>query len=202
MNASRKSFEGPGSLVVISGPSGSGKTTICRALARRDDVELSVSATTRVMRKGEVDGQDYYFLSADDFDAKVREGAFLEHASYNGNRYGTLASVVQEQAGRVSVVILEIEVQGTQQLLEAGVSATYIFVMPPSLGELERRLVARETEDEATIQRRLEIARDEMDMAHLYDHVVINEELESTVQQVGGLLGLLDARRPTGGADA
>lgn len=188
----RTRMAGAGRLVVISGPSGSGKTTICRALAARDDVELSVSATTRAKRKGEVDGEDYFFLSDEDFDARIARGDFLEHASYNKNRYGTLASVVEGQLSRVPVVILEIEVQGTQQLLEAGVTATYIFVMPPSLDELERRLVARETEDEATIRGRLDIARDEMDMMHLYDHVVINEELDAAVRQVRGYLDLVE----------
>ncbi|MCA8972160.1 MAG: guanylate kinase [Planctomycetes bacterium] len=179
-----------GRLVVISGPSGSGKTTICRALAERDDVRLSVSATTRKRRKGEVDGIDYWFLTPDDFEARVRRGEFLEHAAYNDNRYGTLRSVVEDQLRHVPVVILEIEVQGTRQLRDRGVEATYLFVMPPSLEELEQRLRTRSTEDPETIQRRLQIARKEMDMAHLYDHVVINDDLEATLRQVASFLGL------------
>ncbi len=179
--------------MVISGPSGSGKTTICRALAERDDVRLSVSATTRKKRKGEVNGVDYWFLSPQVFEERVASGDFLEHAAYNDNRYGTLRSVVDEMLHQVPVVILEIEVQGTRQLRDRGTEATYVFVMPPSLAELERRLRARSTEDEATIQRRLQIAREEMDMAHLYDHVVINEKLDETLDQVRSLLGLKGA---------
>lgn len=190
MTRPHRRLEGRGRLVVISGPSGSGKTTICKALAARGDVELSVSATTRKKRKGEVEGRDYYFLTPEDFEARVQRGDFLEYAAYNDNRYGTLEGSVEAQLRRVPIVILEIEVQGTQKLRESGVVANYIFIMPPSLEELDRRLHARETEDEATIRRRLDIARDEMDMAHLYDHVVINEDLDAAIRQVAALLGL------------
>ena len=195
MSAAIARLAGPGRLVVISGPSGSGKTTICHALAERSDVELSVSATTRKRRKGEIDGCDYYFLDDETFDQRIAEGAFLEYADYNGKRYGTLRAAVESQLRRVPNVILEIEVQGTRHLRDAGVRATYIFIMPPSLAELDRRLHARKTEDEETIARRLEIARKEMDMAHLYDHVVINEVLEDAVKQVAAILGL-DERQP------
>ncbi|MEZ5988228.1 MAG: guanylate kinase [Planctomycetota bacterium] len=179
-----------GSLVVISGPSGSGKTTICRRLVEHPGVEMSVSATTRGQRAAEVDGRDYWFLDADEFERRVRAGDFLEHAEYNGNRYGTLRSEVEARLGAGKTVILEIEVQGTRQLQQHGVQAIYLFVMPPSPEELERRLRDRHTEDDATIRRRLRIAREEMDMAHLYDHVIVNDDLEGAVRTALQYIGV------------
>ena len=195
MGEQRKALAGTGRLAVISGPSGSGKTTICRELAEDPRVMLSVSATTRARREGEVDGRDYIFLSETEFEERVGRGEFLEHARYNDNRYGTLASAVQEQVEKGFVVILEIEVQGTRILRERGVEATYVFIMPPSPEELERRLKARKTEGAEVIRRRLEIAQEEMHMAHLYDHVVINDELERAVREVQGMLGLRSGER-------
>lgn len=180
--------------MVISGPSGSGKTTICRYLTQSPDVALSVSATTRKIRNAEEDGVDYYFLEEAEFLNRVRRGEFLEYAQYNDNYYGTLKSEIQAKQDAGYLVILEIEVQGTRYLRETGVDANFIFIMPPSLTELERRLRARETEDDETIERRLKIARDEMDMSHLYDHVVINEALEKAVEDVRTFLGLHDPK--------
>ncbi len=179
----------PGRLVVVSGPSGSGKTSICKALVEDPRVLFSVSATTRGKRAGEVDGRDYWFLSESEFEERVSAGEFLEHARYNGNRYGTLEKPVRDTIASGRIVILEIEVQGTRLLRDNGVEALYVFIMPPSLEELERRLRGRQTEDEDTIEGRLEIARCEMDMSHLYDHVVINKDLESTVEAVRRLVG-------------
>lgn len=177
---------------MISGPSGSGKTTICKQLMASPLVALSVSATTRKIREGEEDGVDYHFLEEADFLSRARRGEFLEYARYNGNYYGTLKSEVQARQAAGYIVILEIEVQGTRQLRETGVEADFIFLMPPSLLELERRLRARETEDGETIERRLKLARAEMDMSHLYDHVVINDELEKAVAEVRTFLGIRD----------
>jgi guanylate kinase len=186
----------PGRLVVISGPSGSGKTTICRALLEDERVVLSVSATTRSKRRGEEDGVSYYFLEPDDFDARAKRGEFLEWAEYNGNRYGTLRGEVERKCADGKLVILEIEVQGTRKLREQSIDASYVFIMPPGLEELERRLRARQTEDEETIRRRLAIAREEMDMAHLYDHVIINRELDRAVQELRIYLGLESGELP------
>jgi guanylate kinase len=177
-------------LVVISGPSGSGKTSICRQLAVDPRVAFSVSATTRPQRAGEVDGRDYFFLTEDQFEERVRAGAFLEHARYNEHRYGTLRAQVERQLAAGKAVLLEIEVQGTRQLRGSGVDGIYIFVMPPSFGELERRLRERRTEEESAIRRRLDIARREMEMAHLYDHVVINRDLQEAIATVRQLIGL------------
>ncbi len=179
-----------GGLVVVSGPSGSGKTTICKALIEIPGVVLSVSATTRPRRQGEVDGRDYHFLSPGDFEKKVENGEFLEHAEYNGNRYGTLKADVERKLAKGLTVILEIEVQGTRQLRDSGIQGRYVFVMPPSLEELEKRLWARGTDSEEAILKRLSIARSEMDMAHLYDHVVVNRDLGEAVTEIRRWLGL------------
>jgi len=189
MSAPGNIHEGRSRLVVISGPSGSGKTTICKRLLEDSSIVMSVSGTTRAKRPDEVDGQDYYFMEMDDFHRKVQNGEFLEYAEYNGNFYGTLRSEVESNLSQGFTVILEIEVQGTRKLRESGVEALFLFVMPPSPEELERRLRNRHTEDEETILRRLAIAREEMDMAHLYDHVVINKELDQAVEQAHGYIG-------------
>ncbi len=191
-------MSGAGRLAVISGPSGSGKTTICRALLGDPRVVLSTSATTRAKRKGEVEGRDYYFLGVAEFERAVEKDEFLEWAEYNGNRYGTLKAEVHEKMSRGKVVILEIEVQGTRHLRDQGAEGTFIFIMPPSIDELEQRLRSRKTEKEDVILRRLAIAREEMDMAHLYDHIVINDDLSRAVQEVRAVLGLAsDGRSET-----
>ncbi len=177
-------------LIVISGPSGAGKTSICRRLVEDPQIDLSVSATTRPKRKGEVDGVDYYFLSREEFENKIKAGEFLEWAEYNRNLYGTLRSEVQRKLETGHWVVLEIEVQGTRRLREAEVGAIYLFIMPPSLDELEKRLRSRKTESEDVIRRRLEIAKSEMHMSHLYDHVIINQDLDQAVQEVRQKIGI------------
>jgi guanylate kinase len=179
-----------GRLVVISGPSGAGKTTVCRALRKDPRVEFSVSATTRRMRDGEVDGVDYRFLTHEQFDAALARDEFLESATYNGNRYGTLRGPMDRalDAGRVFVV--EIEVQGTRQLRARGVEGTYVFVVPPSLEELERRIVARGQNTPDEIRDRLRIAEEEMRARDLYDHVIENDDLQRAIGEVFGVIGL------------
>ncbi len=174
----------------MSGPSGAGKTSVCRELKKDPRVEFSVSATTRPKREHEVDGVDYHFLTKDDFERRVAAGEFVEHATYSGNHYGTLAApmVTAREAGRV--FILEIEVQGTQQLRDADLDAKYVFIAPPSLDEIERRLKARGTDNAEEIARRLEIAAREMEAQSLYDHVVVNEDLEKAIAEVQELIGL------------
>jgi guanylate kinase len=177
-------------MVVISGPSGSGKTTVVKALKREPKVEFSVSATTRPIRAGEKDGVDYHFLSRADFAAKIAAGEFLEWAEYNGRLYGTLRAPMRHAIAAGKIFLLEIEVKGTKQLRDAGEPGLYVFLAPPSLDELRRRLTARGTDGPAEIERRVRIAEEEMRHQHLYDHVIVNVAIEDTVAQVRALLGL------------
>ncbi len=185
----------PGRLVVVSGPSGSGKTSVCRALKQRPDVEFSVSATTRAMRQGERDGVDYHFLSRDDFQRRVAENQFLEWASYNGNLYGTPRWPMDQALARGKTFLLEIEVKGTRQLRERGIPGLYLFIAPPSLGELRIRLEKRGSNDPAEIAQRLRIAEDELAAAReivagvpMYDVTVENRDLTETIRSVEALI--------------
>jgi guanylate kinase len=182
-------------LVVVSGPSGSGKTSVCRALKQRPDVEFSVSATTRAMRQGERDGVDYHFLSRDDFQRRVAENQFLEWASYNGNLYGTPRWPMDQALARGKTFLLEIEVKGTRQLRERGIPGLYLFIAPPSLGELRIRLEKRGSNDPAEIAQRLRIAEDELAAAReivagvpMYDVTVENRDLTETIRSVEALI--------------
>lgn len=176
-------------LLVLSSPSGGGKTTIARRLlASRSDIGYSVSATTRAMRPGEVNGRDYWFLSEDEFEAKVMAGEFLEHASYHGRRYGTLRSEVERHFAAGRHVVLDIEVNGARQVRRQMSGAVLVFVIPPTGAALVERLAARRTEDRAALEGRLAIATDELAVASEYDYVVVNEELERAVQEVAGIL--------------
>lgn len=189
MNASR------GKLVVISGPSGAGKTSVCRALKQHPDVEFSVSATTRVRRDGERDGVDYHFLSRDDFQRRLGENQFLEWATYNGNLYGTPRWPMDQALSRGKTFLVEIEVKGTRQLRERGIEGLYVFIAPPSIDELRRRLQNRGSNDPAEIEQRVRIAVDELAAAReevagrpLYDVILENRDLEATIEKVRELL--------------
>ena len=176
-------------LLVLSSPSGGGKTTIARRLlASRGDIGYSVSATTRAMRPGEVNGRDYWFLSEDEFEAKVMAGEFLEHASYHGRRYGTLRTEVERHFAAGRHVVLDIEVNGARQVRRQMSGAVLVFVIPPTGAALVERLAARRTEDRAALEGRLAIATDELAVASEYDYVVVNAELERAVQDVAGIL--------------
>ncbi len=179
-----------GKMVVISGPSGAGKSTICRRLLEDERVQFSISATTRAMRPGEVDGRDYYFLTADEFRQRVEQGDFLEYANVHGNMYGTLRGPIQEvlEAGRI--YLLEIDVQGALQLKAQGIPGLHVFIAPPDFEELRRRLTDRNTETPEVLERRLNKAEDEWrDRVH-YDHIIVNDELERAVREVSELIGL------------
>ncbi|MBL8756453.1 MAG: guanylate kinase [Planctomycetes bacterium] len=184
-----------GKLVVISGPSGAGKTSVCRALKQRPEVEFSVSATTRAMRAGERDGIDYHFLSRDDFQRRIAENQFLEFATYNGNMYGTPRWPMDQALARGKTFLLEIEVKGTRQLRDRGIPGLYVFIAPPSIDELRRRLTGRGSNDPVEIEQRVRIAVDEIAAsreivagAPLYDVVVENRVLDDTIRAVEQLL--------------
>lgn len=184
-----------GKLVVISGPSGAGKTSVCRALKQHAEVEFSVSATTRERRRGEVDGTDYHFLSRDDFQRRLGENQFLEWASYNGNLYGTPRWPMDAALARGRIFLVEIEVKGTRQLRERGVEGLYVFIAPPNIDELRRRLERRGSNEAAEIDARVAIAVEEIAAAKevvggrpLYDVTLVNDDLAATIRAVEALL--------------
>jgi len=180
-----------GGLAVLSGPSGSGKTSICKALLEDPKVELSVSATTRRPRSGEVHGTDYWFHSVDEFRRMAAAGEFVEWAEVYGNLYGTPRRPLEAAAGRSDrLMLLDIDVQGAAQLRGRGIAATFLFIAPPSIEILRRRLDARGTDPPETIARRLAIAQREMEEQRLYDHVLVNERLDETIRAARSLLGL------------
>ncbi|MFO0914530.1 MAG: guanylate kinase [Pirellulales bacterium] len=178
----------PGRLIVFSGPSGAGKTTVVRELMVRCPLPLvlSVSATTRPARPGEVDGVDYHFLSADEFQRRRELGDFLEcfEVFGRGYWYGTLRSTVTENLQQGKWIVLEIDVHGMRQVQAAYPEVTTFFIRPASLAELERRLRGRGTESEQTIQRRLEVARQECESEPEYDHVIVNQTVPQAVADI------------------
>lgn len=179
-----------GNLFVLSGPSGAGKGTLVkRVLQRVPDAWVSVSATTRQPRPGEVDGRDYFFLDQPRFDELVSQGGFLEWAHVHGNSYGTLRSRVQDRIDHGSQVILEIDVQGAFQVKKAMPEAHLIFIEPPSLEELERRLRGRGTETEEVICNRMKTAEVELARKMEYDVQVVNDELERATEELVSYIG-------------
>ena len=172
-------FQRRGLLYVLSSPSGAGKSTIARMLLDSDDgIAMSVSATTRPIRPGEVDGVDYHFVSDDGFDALIAEGAFLEWAHVFGHRYGTLKREVLRVIESCCDVMLDIDWQGTQQLKQVDPDIVRVFILPPSMDELERRLRARGTDSEEVIAQRMARAAAEISHWAEYDYVLINNDAE------------------------
>lgn len=174
---------------VVSAPSGTGKTTVCRsALARDPGLRFSVSHTTRPLRAGEREGVDYHFVTAEDFRRRVDAGDFLEHAEYNGHLYGTQRSALEEVLERGHDVLLEIEVQGAEQLRRSDLDARFIFLLPPSMEVLEERLRGRGTDADEVVHRRLALADRELAAARFFDYAVVNDELEDAVLAVQEIL--------------
>lgn len=171
-----------GLLLVVSGPSGVGKGTICKEyLSKYDDCTLSVSATTRAPREGEVDGVSYFFLSHDEFRKKIDAGGFLEHAVFCDNYYGTPKDAVMEKLDEGKNVILEIEVQGALQVRSHYPEAVFVFVIPPSMEELENRLRGRGTETDDVIAKRLQRAKAEFKYIDKYNYTLTNDTVENAV---------------------
>jgi len=177
-----------GMLVIISGPSGSGKGTVVKRLDPSKGYAVSISVTTRKPREGEVDGRDYFFISEEKFADMRKEDALLEHAAYVGNYYGTPRFYVEEKISMGSVVILEIEVNGALQVKDKFPEAVLVFLMPPTLIELQQRLVGRATEDAVTIEDRLKKAFVEIPLIDRYDYLVINDNIEDAVAKINTIV--------------
>jgi guanylate kinase len=174
---------------VISSPSGGGKSTIARHLLdAREDVTYSVSATTRQRREGEEDGREYHFLERREFEQRVAAGAFVEWAEYAGNLYGTLREEVEKGLRSGRHVVLDIEVNGARQVRDRFPDSVQVFVLPPSAAVLVQRLRARSTEDRADLERRLDIAVQELLAADAYDYVVVNDDVVEAVAHVAAIL--------------
>ncbi|MDR0879936.1 MAG: guanylate kinase [Clostridioides sp.] len=178
-----------GLLLVISGPSGAGKGTICKALLEDDrDIKLSVSATTRSPREGEVDGQHYHFVSKDKFKEMIENEEFLEHAQIYDNCYGTPKAKVIENLKNGVDVVLEIEMQGAMQIKKAYPEGIFIFTLPPSLKELKNRIVGRGTETAEEIEKRFSSAFDEINKIKDYDYFVFNNEISNSVKEIKSII--------------
>lgn len=172
-------------LFVIAGPSGVGKGTIIKSLlSKNDNLVLSVSSTTRNPRPGEIDGVNYNFLNLEQFKSAIENGNFLEWAVYNKNYYGTSKSVVEDTLKQGKSIILEIEIQGAMQIMKKCPDAVFIFILPPSYEELEKRLRGRNTEDEETIQNRLKITQKELEIGKKFRYSVVNDTVENAVAKI------------------
>lgn len=185
-----------GLLVVLSGPSGVGKGTVCSAL--RDispDLVYSVSATTRAPRKGEQEGVNYFYKTREQFQQMIDQNELLEWAEYVGNYYGTPRSFVKETLSSGKDIILEIEVQGALQVKERFPEGVFIFLLPPSLSELENRITTRGTESEETIRSRMSTAIDELKLIEHYDYAVVNDQIEQACSRIQAIITAEHCRR-------
>ncbi len=178
-----------GKLIVISGPSGAGKSSVVnRAIQGREDMCFSTSVTTRDPRPGEIDGKDYFFISPERFREMVENNELLEHAEYVAHSYGTPRGFVEQRMGEGFNVILDIEVQGARQVKEKMPEAILVFILPPSMEELRRRLEKRGTDSAEVIDARLLRAREELKEAPLYDYVIINDDLGEAAKEFAAIL--------------
>jgi guanylate kinase len=175
----------PGHLFIISAPSGAGKTTLSRAILKHfTDMLYSVSYTTRSPRKGEQDGVDYYFISKEAFKKNMEMGRWSEWAEVHGNYYGTSAEFIKKGLSSDRDILLDIDVQGTIQILKRHPDSVTIFVLPPSMDTLRQRLEMRGTESKTVLNRRLENAKKEMAHKNLYRHVIVNDQLLSAIEEL------------------
>ena len=178
-----------GRLFIVSGPSGVGKSTVLKALLeRRENARFSISATTRPIREGEIDGVHYHFVSVETFKAWIEEDDFLEYAEYVGHFYGTPRKFVEAALDAGQDIILDIEIQGAMQVKERMPDAVKIFIGPPSWEELERRLTSRGTNTKEDIEKRLVRAKVEAQAAHTYDYFVVNDTVENAVRELDAII--------------
>ena len=179
-----------GLLIVYSGLSGVGKGTILEKLIPMEDLNLaySVSMTTRSPRPGEVDGKNYFFVSKEEFKQAILDGKLLEHARFVENDYGTPKDYVEKMRNEGKNVILEIEIRGAKQVLEKCPDALSIYIVPPSMEELERRIRERKSEDEDTIMKRMAKAKRELEEIDMYEHVVCNDDLDSATEEIRNII--------------
>lgn len=178
-------FMNKGQLYIVSAPSGAGKTSMLTQLIKiKPKLQISVSHTTREARPGEVHGEDYFFVSKDEFDQAIERDEFFEYAEVFGNYYGTSKKAVQQQLGKGSHVILEIDWQGARKVREQFPEAISIFILPPSKADLESRLKGRQQDSDDIIQKRMQEARTEMEHYDEYDYVIINDQFEKAVDEL------------------
>lgn len=174
---------------MIAGPSGVGKGTIVdQLLTSEEDIELSVSCTTRAPRGQEEHGVNYFFLSDEEFDEKIQKDEFLEWANVHTKRYGTDAIYVNGKVAKGKIVLLEIDFQGVEQIIEKAKDAVTLFIEPPSMEELEKRLRGRGTESDEQIEGRMQVAREEMAHKHLFKYVVVNNSLDRAIEEVKNII--------------
>ncbi|MBQ9681821.1 MAG: guanylate kinase [Neisseriaceae bacterium] len=174
-----------GNVFVVSAASGTGKTSLTAALAAVNDcVQVAVSHTTRKPREGEINGVHYHFVDTATFEQMIGDGAFIEHAFVHGNYYGTSANEVEKIRNQGTDVILEIDVQGAEQVRRQMPDAVSVFILPPTMDALRQRLLARGTEDEAQLALRLQNARQEFEQASLFDYLVVNDDLPTATQDL------------------
>lgn len=183
-------FDKKGLLVVFSGPSGVGKGTVRKVVFDRlgEKLYYSISMTTRAAREGEINGKDYFFVSRDEFLKEIEKDNLLEYNEYVGNFYGTPKDIVFDKINQGKDVVLEIEVNGAKQIMEKVPNCVSIFVAPPSFDALKQRLVGRNTDTPEVIERRLKKAKDEIELANLYDYIVINDSVEEAAEEVVSIL--------------
>ncbi len=178
-----------GKLIVISAPSGCGKSTVVHALMeRRPNLRFSISATTRLPREGEVDGKDYFFVTREKFMEMVAEDAFIEHAEFVGNCYGTPQKPLDDMLAQGMDVMLDIDVQGAFQIREKRPDALMVFLMPPSFEELEKRLILRGKDSMEVIKKRLETARRECAVADKFDYIIVNDDVLRAVSEFSSII--------------
>ncbi|KJS20932.1 MAG: guanylate kinase [Clostridiaceae bacterium BRH_c20a] len=177
-----------GILLVLSGPSGAGKGTICKSLLREAEIQYSISATTRSPRTGEKDGREYFFLTKEDFENKIKEDALLEWAKVYDNYYGTPKKFVEDMLLDGKDCILEIDPQGAHKVRTNKPDGVLVFIAPPSMHELENRITNRGTENLLEIEKRLSCAKEEMLCMHNYDYVVINDQVEVATEKIKAIL--------------